>query len=207
MTVKYRSYLKIYYLKNMNTIKNTVRVTITSFIFLIVPFVVFTLVTSKTDVIAGIRSFVVLTGSMSPSIPQGSIIYTRKTLNYKTGDVITFKRENNIVTHRIYNKDSKGFTYQTKGDANNTVDSELVSSKEVLGKSIFFVPYVGILVLFLKTFPGYALFIIFPTVFFIVFELNNIRKEIMKQAEKKAMGLLSPPRWPKDSSEVEGISN
>ncbi len=171
--------------------RNVAKITYTTLTVLILgllPFVVFTLITSKTDVIGGIRSFVVLTGSMGPSIPQGSIIFTQRTPSYQKGDVISFQKGNVTMTHRVVQViDAKGVSYQTKGDANKTADPESVSSKDVLGKSIFFVPYVGKLVLFLKTFPGYALFIIFPTVFFIVFELNNIRKEIMSLAEKKAL--------------------
>ena len=176
-------------------------ITLTILIIAILPFIVFTLITSKSSIIAGIQSFVVLTGSMQPAIPAGSIVYTRKTRlsarqaqNYEKGDVITFRHGNVIVTHRIYakiakvnEKNAKEVFYQTKGDANKTVDQGLTAQKDILGKSIFYVPFIGRLVLFLKTFPGYALLIIFPTAFFIVFELNNIRKEIIKQAEKKAM--------------------
>jgi len=170
-------------------IMKILRITLTILILGLLPFVVFTLVTSKTPILGGIQSFVVLTGSMQPSIPQGSILFSQKTPFYNKGDVISFEKGTNTVTHRIVDVrvENNALSYQTKGDANNTIDKELVSSKDILGKSIFFVPYVGQLVLFLKTFQGYALLIIFPTVFFIVFELNSIRKEIMKQAERKAM--------------------
>jgi len=164
------------------------RITLTILILGLLPFVVFTLITSKTPILGGIQSFVVLTGSMGSSIPQGSIIFTQKTPFYNKGDVISFEKGSNTVTHRITDVRVKNnaLHYQTKGDTNNTVDQELVAREDVLGKSVFFVPFVGQLVLFLKTFQGYALLIIFPTVFFVVFELNNIRKEIMKEAEKRA---------------------
>jgi len=172
----------------MKTFSKITYTTLTILIFGLLPFVVFTLITSKTSFVGGIQSFVVLTGSMGSSIPQGSIIFTKKTPFYQKGDVISFEKGNNTVTHRIVDVrvENNSLSYQTKGDANNTIDKELVTQKDVLGKSIFSVPYIGKFVLFLKTFQGYALLIIFPTVFFIVFELNNIRKEIMKEAEKRA---------------------
>lgn len=152
------------------------------------PFVVFTLLTSKTNIINNIKSFTVLTGSMQPAIPQGSIVYVQKFNSYKSGDIISFENKTKqTVTHRVTEKVQKedGTFYKTKGDANNTVDQELVAEKSVLGKSIFSVPYVGNFTLFLKTMPGFLLFIVLPVTIFIGFELWNIKKEIEKSIEKK----------------------
>ena len=173
----------------MKTISEILYTSLTILILGLLPFIVFTLVTSKTDRLGGIQSFVVLSGSMEPKIPAGSIIFTQKSQSYKIGDVISYRNGNSTVTHRIIHGEvnNNSFSYYTKGDANNSIDSEVVAQKDVLGKSIFFVPLVGKFVLFLKSFPGYALFIIFPTVFFIVFEANNIRKEITRHAERKAI--------------------
>jgi len=176
----------------MKLISEILYAALTILILVLLPFIVFTLVTSKTDRLGGIQSFVVLSGSMEPSIPAGSIIYAKDAKEFHIGDVISFKKGSDIVTHRIVHgeKTDNKFSYYTKGDANNNIDSEVVAQKDVLGKSIFFVPFVGKFVLFLKSFPGYALFIIFPTVFFIVFEANNIRKEITRHAEKRAIQKL-----------------
>lgn len=176
----------------MKTFTKIIYTTLTILILGLLPLVVFTLITSKTNIVGGIQSFVVLTGSMQPNIPQGSIIYTKDTNFYKTGDVISFQKGSNTVTHRIteVRVENNSFYYQTKGDANNTVDNELVAGSDILGRSFFYVPFIGSFVLFLKTIPGFTLFIILPTVFFILFELNNIRKEIIRQAEKRAMEKL-----------------
>ena len=158
-----------------------------TFLFIILPFVVFTLITSKTP-IAGIQSFIVLSGSMTPKFPTGSIVYAKSADTYNSNDVITFKNNSGqIVTHRITKviKEKNTVKYQTKGDANDNVDKTFVSSKDILGKIVFFVPYIGYLVGFLKTPLGISAFIIFPATMFIVFELWQIKNEIEKGAEKK----------------------
>ena len=158
-----------------------------TFLFIILPFVVFTLITSKTP-IAGIQSFIVLSGSMSPKFPTGSIVYAKSADTYNSNDVITFKNNSGqIVTHRITKiiTDNNTVKYQTKGDANENADKTFVSAKDVLGKIVFFVPYIGYLVGFLKTPLGISAFIILPATMFIIFEIWNIKKEIEKGIERK----------------------
>jgi len=174
-------------------VKKTVKVIhikLTIIAFILLPIAVFTLVTSKTDRIAGIKSFVVLTGSMTPSIPQGSVIFTKKAYAYEKGDVISFDLSGRNVTHRInaIEQDVNGDIYfETKGDANNAVDSELVNSSAVIGKSVFHLPYVGKVILFLKTIQGFMALIIAPSLIFIGMELWAIKREIEKETEKKIL--------------------
>lgn len=165
-----------------------IKLTILAFILL--PIAVFTLITSKTDKIAGIKSFVVLTGSMTPSIPQGSVIFTKKAEAYSKGDVVSFSIDGKNVTHRInaVEQDMNGeIFYETKGDANNAVDSELVSAASVIGKSVFHMPHVGKAILFLKSVQGFVALIILPSILFIGMELWAIKREIEKETEKKVL--------------------
>jgi len=159
-------------------------------LYLFLLFTVFTLITSKTPIIAGIRSFVVQTGSMQPVLPVGSIIYVEKAPTYNVSDVIAFNNKaNQTVTHRIIEIINKpeGIFYKVKGDANNTSDSDLVEMKSVIGKEIFMVPILGRLVQFLRTLPGFLGLIILPSVVFIAFEVWNIKKEMEKEIEKKLL--------------------
>ena len=170
--------------------------------------VVLTLITSKTDVLGGIRSFVVLTGSMEPVLPVGSIVFTQKNPGYQgdavvspikddqarygAGDVIAFDQGGRTVTHRIVGtEDTKDqVNYRTRGDANNTNDGDLVTQQKVIGKQFFSVPYVGKFVVFLKTIPGFVVLIVIPGVLYIGFELWHIKKEIEKQTEKKVLSRM-----------------
>lgn len=164
----------------------TTNLVLTITVLLILPVVVFTLVSSKTNVIAGIQSFVVLTGSMEPNLPMGSVVYTKPTQKYSKGDVIAFKSADRTITHRIVDVKG-GKTFITKGDANNTGDSDPVSSASIIGKQVLFVPYLGSFIVFLSTLWGFILFIVIPIVIFIAFEVWNIKKEIDHHIAAKVM--------------------
>lgn len=136
---------------------------------------------------------VVLSGSMSPAYPVGSVIYIQKQLGYNLHDAITFKNtagEN--VTHRITNIefDDKGTTYTTKGDANNTVDSVVVPSANVTGRVFLYIPYLGRAIALFGTLQGFIIFIICPSLILIGYELWNIKKEIEKEMEKKVLAKI-----------------
>lgn len=96
-----------------------------------------------------IFSYVVVTGSMSPTMPVGSLVYVYKSNAYRKGDVVTFKNKTNqIVTHRIF--DIEEGKMITKGDANSRPDLEMISKKQVIGKSFFAVPHIGLVLLNFK---------------------------------------------------------
>ncbi len=160
---------------------------LTIIVFLLVPLVIFTLITSQSSILAGIRSYVVLTGSMEPVIPVGSIVFVRKQPTYQKEDIVAFESGNMTITHRITEmvKISQESTYKTKGDANNTTDSETISQNNIIGKRIYSIPYLGNIVLFLKTIPGFLLLVVIPTLLFIGFEFLSIKHEIEKDIEKK----------------------
>src|SRR3989344_3978390 len=177
----------------MKIIKKIIHTVLTIAVFVLLPAVVFTLVTSKTNALAGIQSFVVLTGSMQPTIPQGSIIYTQKQSWYPEGSIISFKNGDTTITHRVIKVINKNnvLEYQTKGDANNTKDSKAIGGKDILGKQVFSIPYLGRLIIFLKTPQGFFPLIIFPITVFIVLEFWNLKKEIEKQVEKKLLSKMN----------------
>lgn len=159
-------------------------------LFVILPFVVITLLTAQTNLIKGYKSFVVLTGSMEPNIPVGSIVYTRKTAGYGKGDIISFTNaRSQTITHRVTDitKKDNVVQFKTKGDANNVSDTDLVPNANVVGKVIFQVPYVGRFIGFIKTPIGFGLIIVLPTLLFILGELWNIKREIEKDVEKKVL--------------------
>ena len=159
-----------------------------SVIFGIMPFLVFMMIASRTPVL-GIQSFVVLTGSMQPTLPTGSIVFTKAFGQYQIGDIVSFKNGNVNVTHRIIDTQFKdnNLHYKTQGDANNTPDSQFVSNTQVLGKFFYHLPYIGKLSIFLKTLPGFITLIIIPALIFILFEMVNIKNELTKEIEKKLM--------------------
>ena len=95
---------------------------------------------------------VIATGSMEPMIYPGDLILIKKIRtmedidNLQPNDVIQFKKDKVLISHRIdeiiYDKNGERF-YRTKGDNNQSVDSELISPQELRGKILKVVPKVG----------------------------------------------------------------
>lgn len=179
----------------MKFLKKLIHTKLTIITIVMLPLAVFALLTSRTEVF-GIRSFVVLTGSMNPTIPQGSIVFTKKDQFYSTGDIIAFNNGDKVITHRIVDTTNNNnvLSYSTKGDANNTTDKNSVAKKDVVGKTLFHVPMAGTFILFLRTLPGFISFIIVPGLLFIGFELWTIKNHIEKETEKKFLKQISELR-------------
>ena len=84
--------------------------------------------------ILGYSIFQIETGSMSPTIEIEDIIIVKLgNDDLKQEDIITFRQDNNLVTHRIIKIEDKLIT--TKGDGNNTED-EPITKDEVIGKTV-----------------------------------------------------------------------
>lgn len=117
------------------------------------------IVRDETAGILGYNYKTVLTGSMEPAIPVGSIVITKEQSSYEIEDIISFQEEGAIITHRIITIDRE--RYITKGDANNVADTEEVQQKQILGKVILTIPLLGYLVMWLMSPVGIiSLFII-----------------------------------------------
>ncbi len=72
------------------------------------------------------RTLTVLSGSMRPTFPPGSVLLSEPVpvADLRVGDVITYSipvQDHRIVTHRVVRIVSQGVV-QTKGDANRAVD-------------------------------------------------------------------------------------
>ena len=136
------------------------------------------------------RIYSVDSGSMRPTIDQGSIIMVQEAETYSKGDIISFSKDNNpymVTTHRI--DEVKGSNYITKGDANNAPDPGTVSSRNVIGKVVFRLPYLGYPITFSRTKAGYAVLIVVPALIIIIGELITIFKESRKLLRERKIGL------------------
>ncbi len=169
--------------KILKEVSDVVHTILIAAIFIALPLVLFILITSNSSLLWNIRSFVVLTGSMEPFIPTGSVVFVQKQNSYNVGDVVTYSKNNISVTHRVVRiEDSK---YQTKGDANNTADADLVLGDKILGKAFVHIPLIGKFILFLRTPLGFFIFVVLPIILFVMFEFKRIKKELEKDIEKK----------------------
>jgi len=143
------------------------------------------LIISIFPITGNIKFMIVQSGSMEPAIKIGSIVMVKPIDEYKIGDVISFgevARTKAPTTHRVYDiKVVEGEPYYiTKGDANNTPDQREISKREIIGKVLFDVPYLGYAVDFVKKPLGFALIILVPAVVIISDEIKKIIREIKK---------------------------
>ena len=128
----------------------------------------------------GYTTFNITSGSMEPTIyVDDYVIVKLNNKNIKKGDIITFKTNNTIITHRIVKIDKDTIT--TRGD-NNNVDDKPIKRNEVIGKVIHIGHEYGIFFKIIKT-PQ-----VFIT-FFISIILMDIAlgedKEVSKIEKKK----------------------
>lgn len=161
-------------------------------LFAVLPLVVFTFLVSKTSIL-GVQSFIVLTGSMHPTIPPGAMVYVHEQDTFNPGDIVSFTNEaNQTVTHRIarIEKNGEAVWYITKGDVNTVTDRSPVTNENVIGKVSFHIPYVGYVVNFIKTPLGFLGLIILPIIVFIGLEIWSIKTELEKQIEKRLLERL-----------------
>lgn len=141
------------------------------------------LIVSSFPIPGNIKFLTVLSGSMAPEIKMGSVVLVKQASDYKIGDIITFGEISKIktpTTHRIYEIKVQGSqpVYITKGDANNAPDIREITKKDILGKVLLSVPYLGYAVDAAKKPFGFALIIIVPAVLIIFGEIKKIYEEV-----------------------------
>ena len=102
--------------------------------------------TEKGMSLFGCEAYIIKTNSMEPSIKNGDVVITKKVPEEKiqVGEIITFKQDADIITHRISRiEEENGKKYITKGDNNNIEDSSKITYQEIKGKEIIAIPYLG----------------------------------------------------------------
>ncbi|WP_160004453.1 signal peptidase I [Nocardioides sp. AX2bis] len=99
--------------------------------------------------VAGAEPYTVLTGSMTPAYPPGSMVVVRPSDDIVVGDAVTYQLESGepaVVTHRVVGigYDGEGDrSYTLQGDANEEPDSEQVRPEQIRGEVWYSLPWVG----------------------------------------------------------------
>lgn len=134
------------------------------------------------------NAYVVLSGSMLPSIQIKDIVVTKKVAEeeLEIGDIITFispdPRFGGIsVTHRIidkyYDESSGSYSYRTQGDNNNVADSALVPNNNILGKVILKIPKLGYLQDILSSKGGLIIVVLIPCLVILSYDIMKLLKK------------------------------
>lgn len=146
--------------------------------------------------LVGLQVFTVLSGSMEPVYHVGSLIYVKTVdpADLVVGDDISFMLdEDTVATHRIVGivpdeNDPSVLRFRTKGTANEQEDGSLVHYKNVIGKPVFTIPYLGYIANYIQNPPGtYIAVSIGAAVMFLVFlpDLFGGDEEPKKPKKKK----------------------
>lgn len=131
----------------------------------------------------GIEPFVVISGSMEPTIKVGSLSFVNKHVKYesiKENDVIAFTLgTGDKVTHRVVKITEEGL--ETKGDANSVSDGISTTKMNYIGKNIFSIPKVGFAVRLIQTTKGK---IILTTIIIIILLIGFLMSDNDKSNKK-----------------------
>jgi signal peptidase len=138
-------------------------------------------IASRLNLPGSYKTFLVQSGSMSPVIKTGDLIFVKPISHYQKGDIITFvDSDTKKVTHRIYEiKNDQSII--TKGDANSVTDNNTINSHQIIGKVFLNLPYLGYLITFSKTLPGIITLIIIPSTIIIYDEFRKIFKHLSQK--------------------------
>ena len=101
--------------------------------------------------VTGAHPYTILTGSMEPQYPPGTLVVVRDVdpAEIAIGDVVTYQLhsgEPEVVTHRVVavQIDAEGEpSFVTQGDANNSPDTESVRDVQIVGRLWYAIPYIG----------------------------------------------------------------
>ena len=108
--------------------------------------------------VIGLQVYTIISGSMEPTYYAGDLIYVKTVAaeEIEVGDPITFVLNEDLVvaTHRVVKIDWENQRFYTKGDNNQIADINPVHFKNLIGKPVFRIPYLGYLSAWVQSPPG-----------------------------------------------------
>ncbi|MDO5028598.1 MAG: signal peptidase I [Bacillota bacterium] len=132
------------------------------------------------------RPFIIVSDSMSPVIEIGDIVVIRQVdpKDLEVGDIISFNWDNRNIIHYLADikEDDQGNLIFRSKNAQAKLSSDWdywsLEEENIKGKSLFKIPKLGLLAMFLRSIQGMFALIVIVTVFL-------IRKMVTKYYEKK----------------------
>ena len=110
---------------------------------------------NKTPDFFGFKSFVIVSGSMEPTLKKQDAILVKEVPEeeIKVNDILSFTTKGTNVTHRVIaiTEEDGSKKYTTKGDNNNTEDKEKITYQQIEGKYQFKISQFGIVIQILKS--------------------------------------------------------
>lgn len=125
----------------------------------------------------GVEVYSVISGSMEPEYPVGSLIYVKdvEPTEIEVGDVITYVLPSEIAsTHRVVRIDAENELFYTKGDANEFEDGAPTHFNNLIGTPTFKIPYLGFVAYYIQQPPGMYIAIAAAAILLILVFLPDI---------------------------------
>lgn len=109
--------------------------------------------------LAGYSVYQVISGSMEPAVPVGSLIYVKAQApqDVEAGAVIAFyspSGSDGVITHRVVQNQVVSGRFITKGDANDQEDPVPADYDRYIGTVAGHLPWLGTLLAYVVTVPG-----------------------------------------------------
>ena len=120
----------------------------------------------------GIKTAVVLTGSMEPTIEINDFIIVKRPDKIAINDIVSYKDQfhSKEVLHRVVKINGDEIT--TKGDANN-VEDKPIDKSQITGVYIGKIKYLGNIISFVSTPIGFSLYV---TIFVVIMLIPSKKK-------------------------------
>lgn len=165
------------FIKILKIVENIIFYIFMAIMIVLIFFLIQSRMTGDVPSIGSYRMYIVESGSMTPTIKVGSLVIVKEVdaNDIDSGDVITYRGlEDTVVTHRVVKiKKDDEISFITKGDANETKDPLPLNESHLIGKSIFWVPYIGVLMGFIRTKTGFITLIVVPLILLIIIQFYS----------------------------------
>lgn len=146
--------------------------------------------------LVGIQVYSVISGSMEPEYPVGSLIYVKevKPSEVEVGDVITFVLSNGTpATHRVISIDKNAQMFYTRGDANYQINEETgekefvedppIHFNNLIGMPVFKIPFLGYIAHYIQHPPGMYVALAFGAILLMLVFLPDLFKKEKKETK------------------------
>ena len=142
----------------------------------------------------GYKPLICASNSMSNIFELGDLTITKQVSEKELheGDIITFwdSKHKTVITHRIEDitvTEDGEKEYTTKGDMNNASDKEKVKYEQIEGKCIYYVKYIGNIILALQQPAGLIIAFLIPLIIYANVNRRKLKKEEIKAQRKEKL--------------------
>ena len=137
----------------------------------------------------GLYMFNIVSESMEPTLQKNDVVIVQKCelSQLQRGNIITFKQDERIISHRIIDiTEERGIIkFKTKGDNNEIADPDQVEAGQVYGKVLFNIGGIGKIVNYIQNVRGLINIVIFAIIVYILVSLRDKQKNTRKMKRKK----------------------